>query len=59
MNVLYVSSFGLKYYTMVVVRLNKIKVLDSRFWQNAVNLNATDSDAQKDVFDSIYWLNNG
>jgi hypothetical protein len=59
MNVLYLSSFGLKYYTMIVVRMNKQKVLDEKFWYDTMNLNETDLDKQKDIYDTLYWLNNG
>lgn len=59
MNVIYVSSFSLKYYTMIVVRLTKIKVLDEKFWVMASSLNQTDYGAQKDVYNTLYWLNNG
>lgn len=59
MNVIYVSSFSLKYYTMIVVRLTKYKVLDESFWDMASTLNETDYSGQKDVYNTIYWLNNG
>lgn len=59
MNVIYVSSFSLKYYTMIVVRLTKMKVLDEKFWIMASSLNQTDYGAQKDVYNTLYWLNNG
>lgn len=59
MDVLYIASFGLKYYTKLVVSLNKIKVLDDKFWENAANLNVTDLDGQKEVYNTIYWLNSG
>lgn len=59
MNVIYVSSFGLKYYTMIVVRVTKGKVLSESFWDMAVGLNETDYAGQKDVYNTLYWLNNG
>lgn len=59
MNVLYISSFGLKYYTMHVVVVQKKKILDKKFWDMAVGLNETNIDDQKKVYDTIYWLNNG
>lgn len=59
MNVLYVSAFGLKYYTMVVVTLNKNKVLKESFWERALNASETDIDVQKEVYTALYWLNNG
>jgi len=59
MNVLYLSSFGLKYYTMILVRLNKEKVLSSQFWKNAVFLNQSSPEEQIEVVNTLYWLNNG
>lgn len=59
MNVIYISSFSLKYYTMIVVRLTKIQVLNGDFWDLAVNLNVTDYSTQKMIYNAIYWLNNG
>lgn len=59
MNVLYFSSFGLKYYTMHVVAVQKKKILEKKFWEMAVGLNETNIDDQKRVYDTIYWLNNG
>jgi hypothetical protein len=59
MNVLYISSFGLKFYTMIVVRLNKEKVMSSQFWKNAVFLNESNVEEQKEVVNTLYWLNNG
>lgn len=59
MNVIYVSSFGLKYYTMIMVRITKNRVLNEQFWEKASTLNETDYAGQKDAYNAIYWLNNG
>jgi hypothetical protein len=59
MNILYVSSFGLKYYTMFVVSLNKKKLLDQNFWNMLARVNTTDVDAQNEFTNTVYWLNNG
>ncbi|RNA03569.1 Short transient receptor potential channel 6 [Brachionus plicatilis] len=58
MNVLYISSFGLKYYTMYIASFNKKKVLEKEFWDKAVGLNGSSVDEQKKIYDTIYWLNN-
>lgn len=59
MNVLYISSFGLKYYTMYIASFSKKKVLEKEFWDKAVGLNGSSVDEQKKIYDTIYWLNNG
>lgn len=59
MNILYVSSFSLKYYSIIAVRMAKSKALDANFWKNAIHLNETNYDAQREIFNNLYWLNNG
>ena len=56
--VLYFTSYGLKYYTMFVVRQNKLKVSSFSYWNDYVILYHNNTEVQKDVFDTIYWLNN-
>jgi hypothetical protein len=57
MNILYVASFGLRYYTMYVVRLDIDKVTNKQYWIKLLQ-NTSDCTNQKDLFESIYWLNN-
>ncbi len=46
--VLYVASFGLKYYTMYIVKFNKNKILSYEFWDRSLtSLNNTE--VQKEV----------
>ena len=56
-NILYVLSFGLKFYTMIVVSLKKSKVQDQRYWENLISSNCTDESLLIDAYDTIYWLN--
>ena len=58
-NSLYVASFALKYISFFKVRYYKEKILDSNFWEMAVKMNESDTDAQQDIINTIYWLNNG
>lgn len=55
--VLYISSFGLKYYTMYLVRLYQSKVSDPKYWSDLMR-NIKDVNYQRDLFETIYWLNN-
>lgn len=59
MNVIYVSSFSLKYYTMICVHLTKTRALEDGFWRTVANVNETDYATQRDIYNTIYWLNNG
>jgi hypothetical protein len=60
MNILYLASFGLKYYTMIVVYYYRIEIKTNEFWAKVSFLeNSNDIDDQKSVFQTFYWLNNG
>lgn len=59
MNILYISSYGLKYYTMILVSRKKELISKNSFWYNAVNVKSNDTSAQKELFLTFYWLNSG
>ena len=57
MTFLYLSSFALKYYTILLVRMQLSRVQSNEFWQMVNNLDEFDLKAQKDVFYTFYILN--
>ena len=59
MNILYVCSFALKYYTMVTVKLQINKIETPSFWVKVANVNASDIGTQIDLYKTFYWLNDG
>ena len=59
MMAMYVASFALKYYTILVVRHEMNRVESNEFWRVVENLNGTDVSTQKQVFETFYWLNEG
>ena len=59
MYTLFVASFGLKYYTMIMVSMQVPKLDDVNFWNTVVGLKETDISTQIDVFQTFYWLNTG
>jgi hypothetical protein len=56
---LFTASFGLKYYTMVVVAMERQKLADVDFWRRVRDLVPSDEAAQIAVFQTFYWLNDG
>ena len=58
MNILYIASFSLKYYTIIVVTIEFSKVSSSDFWLQT-NLNTTDTGIEKSLYETFYWLNRG
>ena len=58
-NSLYVASFTLKYISFFKVKYHRDRIFDSTFWDMAVNMNESNIDAQDQVINTIYWLNNG
>ena len=52
--VLYISAFGLKYYTIYIVRLNQTEVIENKYWSD---LDLTNRESQKKLFETVYWLN--
>ena len=55
---LYVVSYGLRFYTMIIVKLEMNKLYDSNFWAE-VNSLENNEEAQIDVYETFYWLNDG
>ena len=55
--VLFACSFGLKFYSLIRVSIEKEKLSDQNFWELVANLdNGTDVE-QQSVFETFYWLN--
>jgi hypothetical protein len=59
MSVLYISSFGLKYYTIVNVALHRAQISSAEFWKQISKLSPNDFEAQKEIYETFYWLNDG
>ena len=59
MNILYVASYSLHYYTMIVVNVALSRLESEDFWSTISQLNASQVDEQKDVYQTFYWLNQG
>ena len=58
MHLLFFFAYALKYYTIVILRLEKAKLSDPSFWSTVGNMN-NNLEAQKDVYQTFYWLNEG
>lgn len=56
---LYITSYGLKFHTMILVsnQLETIKTVE--FWNKVSSLNRTTIAGQKSVYETFYWLNSG
>lgn len=59
MTILYPVAFALKFYTNIVVSLEKKKLHDENFWQMIEHLDEHDIETQKSVYQTFYWLNTG
>jgi hypothetical protein len=60
MYILFVSSFSLKFYTMILIRIEINKLSDPAFWSNVNSLSkVNDLNTEIDVFQVFYWLNDG
>lgn len=59
MTVLYPVAFALKFYTNIVVSIEKKKLNDEKFWERVVDLEESDLSTQKSVYETFYWLNAG
>lgn len=59
MTVLYLFSYGLKYYTILIVSSNRELIKSREFWNKVNNMNSNDLDTQKEVYEVFYWLNDG
>ena len=58
MSILYFASYGLKYYTLIRVRIEKEKLSDLEFWHSLAEM-GNDIEAQKKAYETFYWLNDG
>ena len=59
MNILYIGSFALKYYSMTMVNINYNLIKTPEFWHKVANLNDSDITTQKSIYQTFYWLNDG
>ena len=59
MYTLFTVSFGLKYYTMIIVTIEKNKLSDTTFWRKIRYMQESDINSQIEVFTVFYWLNDG
>lgn len=59
LNVLYIISYGLKYHTMILVASQLRQIETAKFWSDLKNLNETDFQSQKNIYETFYWLNSG
>lgn len=58
MHVLLLCSYALKFFTIAVVKIQKEKIGNPSFWKT-VNEMKNDTKAQKMVYETFYWLNEG
>ena len=59
MSVLFGTSYGLKYYTMIVVEDEIESLEDSEFWRKLQSLDPSDIAGQEYFYTVFYWLNDG
>jgi hypothetical protein len=59
MYTLFLVSYTLKFYTMMVVNIERKKLDDVNFWNKIRNLNENNTGEQIEVFQTFYWLNDG
>lgn len=44
---------------MMIVSIEKSKLENAQFWFKLNNLDENDTEAQKEIFQTFYWLNEG
>jgi hypothetical protein len=59
MTILYLFSYGLKYYIIFVVYSKRALIDTKEFWNKVENINPNDFNTQIEIFKTFYWLNNG
>ena len=59
MIILYITSYGLKYYTLIFVQGVKSNLDSHEFWEKLEHLEATDIESQEYFYTIFYWLNDG
>lgn len=57
--ILFITSYGLNYYTAVKVKSQIDKIREREFWNFLMNLSKNAIDDQKQVYETFYWLNAG
>jgi hypothetical protein len=57
--ILYCASYGLKFHTMFQVSCQFKTIERNEFWAKVNTLNSMDLEAQKTVYETLYWLNSG
>ena len=57
--VLYAVTYGLRFYMMNLVAVEKEKLNSPFFWFNLKNLTSNDTNLQQEYYQTFYWLNNG
>ncbi len=55
--IMFIGSFGLKFYTLIKVNIEKEKLLDPEFWDLVAHLSQRSADDQLSVYETFYWLN--
>ena len=58
MHLLYICSYALKFYTIIIVQIEKNKLDDPKFWYMVNNLGKNITN-QQSVYQTFYWLNAG
>ena len=59
MNILYLSSFALKYYVIYQVNISMRKLTDGQFIQDATSICSLNQTRQWEIYHVLYWLNAG
>ncbi len=57
LNILFIGSFGLKFYTLITVSIEKEKLSDPNFWELVAQLPHRNASDQLSVYKTFYWLN--
>lgn len=59
MNILYLSSFALKYYVIYQVNMSIRELIDPKFIQNVHMICSLNRTQQWEIYHVFYWLNAG
>ena len=59
MNILYLSSFALKYYVIYQVNMSMKELIDPRFVQDVQMICSLNQTRQSEIYRVFYWLNAG
>ena len=57
--ILFITSYGLNYYTAVKVKSQMYKMRKREFWNFLMNLTEDAIEDQKQVYETFNWLNAG